>query len=75
MQFIHTKRKRRNNKQWANASLASSSAENPDMRRCLTIKAAVLQGVIQEAGVGVKGRSEDKHAGVEAVGPARIRSR
>lgn len=45
------------------------------MQRCLTIKAAMLQGVIQEAGVGVKGRSEDKHARVEAVRPARIRSR
>ena len=45
-----------------------------DTRSSLTIKAAVPQGVIQEAGVGVKGRSEDKHAGVEAVGPAGIRS-
>lgn len=40
----------------------------------VTIKAAVLQGVIQESGVGVEGRSEDKHARVEAVRPTRIRS-
>lgn len=41
---------------------------------CITIKAAVLQGEIQQAGVGDLGRSEDKHARIKAVGPARVRS-
>lgn len=45
-----------------------------NMLSCVTIKAAALQGVIYEPGVGVEGRSEDKHTRVEAVGPAGIRS-
>jgi len=41
---------------------------------CVTIEAAVLPGVLQEAVVCVQGRSEHKHPGVEAVGPAGVRS-
>lgn len=45
------------------------------VRRWVTIKAAMLQSVSPEAGVGLKGGLENKHARVEAVGPARIWSR
>lgn len=40
----------------------------------LTVKASMVQGMIQEAFVGLPGRPEDKHARVEAVGPSRVRS-
>lgn len=38
----------------------------------VTVEAAMLQSVGAETGVGLKGGPENKHAGVEAVGPARI---
>lgn len=40
----------------------------------VTVKAAVLQGAVQESGVGVERRRKDEHARVEAVGPTRVRS-
>lgn len=39
-----------------------------------TIKAAMLQCVFQEPGVGVETGSENKHTRVETVGPTGIRS-
>lgn len=41
----------------------------------LTVKAAVLAAELQQLLVRLVGRPEDKHAGVEAVGPTGIRRR
>lgn len=58
----------------ATSIIYSLCSEPRHVAMCVTIKTAMLQGVIHEAAVGVEGWSEDKHARVEAVRPAGIRS-
>lgn len=43
-------------------SIQSTPGSPPDIIALVTIKAAVLQRVLQQAAVGAEGRSEDKHA-------------
>lgn len=50
------------------------SATHPS-RGLLAIKAAMLCTVLKEFAIGLVGRPEDEHPGVEAIGPSGIWSR